>query len=107
MKIIYENLDRSVAIIHPTPEALEFMTIEEIALKDVPTGLAFAIIEDSEIPTDRTFRDAWVVDASTLTDGIGADYGAGSENILIGYDEHRNPLVMTHQEYAEQQGMNL
>ncbi|NWK62806.1 hypothetical protein HYI12_09510 [Acinetobacter sp. SwsAc3] len=71
MKIIYKNLDGSVAVIHPTPEALEFMTIEEIALKDVPTGLAFAIVEDSEIPTDRTFRDAWTVDEATLTDGVG------------------------------------
>lgn len=72
MKIIYKNLDGSVAVIHPTPEALEFMTIEEIALKDVPTGLAFAIVEDSEIPTDRTFRDAWVIEDSLLTDGMGA-----------------------------------
>lgn len=72
MKIIYKNLDGSVAVIHPTPEALEFMTIEEIALKDVPTGLPFAIVEDSEIPTDRTFRDAWTVDEATLTDRVGA-----------------------------------
>ena len=72
MKIIYKNLDGSVAVIHPTPEALEFMAIEEIALKDVPTGLAFAIVEDSEIPTDRTFRDAWAIEDSLLTDGMGA-----------------------------------
>ena len=101
MKIIYTNLDGSLAIIHPTSEALQLMTIEEIALKDVPTGLAFAIIEDSEIPTDRTFRDAWTIDDSLLTDGIGADYGVGSENILIGCDELRNPIVMTQQEYEE------
>lgn len=107
MKIIYKNLDGSVAIIHPTHEVLEFMTIEEIALKDVPTGLDFVIVSDDEIPTDRTFRDAWEVDSATLTDGMGADYGAGSNNILIGYDEHRNPVVMTHQEYAEQQDMDL
>ena len=101
MKIIYKNSDESIAIIHPTSEALKFMTIEEIALKDVPTGLAFAIIEDSEIPLDRTFRDAWVIDSALLTDGIGADYGVGSVNLLIGYDELRNPIVMTQQEYEE------
>ena len=71
MKIIYKNSDGSVAVIHPTPEALEFMTIDEIALKDVPTGLPFAIVEDSEIPTDRTFRDAWVLDESTVWVGVG------------------------------------
>ncbi len=72
MKIVYKNESGGVSIITPTPEALEHMTIDEIALKDVPTGLPFAIVEDSEIPTDRTYRDAWVVDESILTDGVGA-----------------------------------
>ena len=72
MKIVYKNESGGVSIITPTPEALEHMTIDEIALKDVPTGLPFAIVEDSEIPTDRTFRDAWTVDEATLTDGVGA-----------------------------------
>ena len=71
MKIIYKNTNGGVSIITPTPEALEHMTIDEIALKDVPTGLPFAIVEDSEVPTDRTFRDAWTVDEATLTDGVG------------------------------------
>ena len=101
MKIIYKNSDESIAIIHPSCEALKFMTIEEIALKDVPTGLAFAIVNGSEIPTDRAYREAWVVDSSLLTDGVGADYGVGSANLLIGYDELRNPIVMTQQEYEE------
>ena len=100
MIIIFKN-ETGVCIIHPTPEALEFMSIEEIALRDVPTGLAFAIVNDSEIPADRANREAWVVDSSLLTDGFGADYGVGSENILIGCDELRNPIVMTQQEYEE------
>ena len=72
MRIIYKNTTGGVSIITPTPEALKHMAIEEIALKDVPTGLPFAIVEDSEIPEDRTFRDAWVVDEASLTDGVGA-----------------------------------
>lgn len=72
MKIIYKNESGGVAILHPTDEALSFMTIDEIAKKDVPTGLAFAIVEDSEIPEDRTFRDAWTIDEAILTDGVGA-----------------------------------
>ena len=71
MKIIYKTLDGSVAVIYPVPEALEIMTIEEIALKDVPRGLAFAIVEDDFIPNDRTFRDAWTIDDSLLIDGVG------------------------------------
>lgn len=71
MKITYKNESGGVSIIIPSPEALKHMTIDEIALKDVPTGLPFVIVEDSEIPTDRTFRDAWTVDEATLTDGVG------------------------------------
>ena len=72
MKIIFKNEDGGVSIIHPTEDALTIMTIEEIALKDVPTGLPFAIVEDSEIPSDRTFRDAWTIDDSLPIDGVGA-----------------------------------
>ena len=71
MKIVYKNVDGGVSIVHPTEEALSVMTIDEIAKKDVPTGIAYAIVEDDFIPTDRTYRDAWVVDESILTDGVG------------------------------------
>ena len=71
MKIIYKNESGGVSVLHPTDEALSFMTIDEIAKKDVPTGVKYKIVEDSEVPTDRTFRDAWTVDEATLTDGVG------------------------------------
>ncbi len=71
MKIIYKNESGGVAIITPTEEALSFMTIDDIARKDVPTGLPYKIVEDSEVPADRTFRDAWTVVEATLTDGVG------------------------------------
>ena len=38
----------------------------------VPKGCKFKIVEDSDIPSDRTFRDAWEVAESELTDGVGA-----------------------------------
>ena len=71
MKIIYKNESGGVSVIYTTDEALSFMTIDEIAKKDVPTGVKYKIVEDSEVPTDRTFRNAWTVDESTLTDGVG------------------------------------
>ena len=57
-RIIYPT-DDGVAIIIPAPEALETMTIEEIAAKDVPAGKEFKIVSVDNIPSDRTFRDAW------------------------------------------------
>ena len=71
MKIIYKNEDGGISIITPTPESLKSMTIEDIAKKDVPTGIPYKIVEESEVPTDRTFREAWTIDEATLTDGVG------------------------------------
>jgi hypothetical protein len=80
-RIIYTNDDGSVSVIVPAPEC--GMTIEQIALKDVPFGKPFKIIDVSDLPTDRTQRNAWNVDEADLTDGVGADYGIGSENVFV------------------------
>jgi ribosomal protein S12 len=71
-RIIYKNPDNSVSIIVPSDEALSLMTIEQIAKKDVPTGLKYKIVDVSEIPSDREFRNAWTIDDAELTDGVGA-----------------------------------
>jgi hypothetical protein len=58
-RIIYKNSDNSISIIVPSAEYLETHTIEELALKDVPANTPYKIVDVSEIPTDRTFRNAW------------------------------------------------
>jgi len=63
MKIIYQT-EIGIAIITPTGE----LSVEEVAIKDVPTGVGYKIINDDEIPSDRTFRNAWKDD-----DGIKVD----------------------------------
>lgn len=73
-RIIYKTDEGGVAVIIPTPEALESYTIEEIAEKDVPAGKAFKIVTDADIPSDRTFRGAWEIDEAELTDGTGGQY---------------------------------
>ena len=70
MRIIYKEVEGTVSVIAPSPNWSG--TMEELAQKDVPKGLKFKIVEDSDIPTDRTFRLAWEVDESELTDGVGA-----------------------------------
>jgi hypothetical protein len=56
-RIIYPTDDGGVAVIIPAPEC--GLTIEEIAAKDVPTGKSFKIVDIADIPSDRTFRNAW------------------------------------------------
>lgn len=69
-KIIYKT-DDGMAVIIPSDEALASYTIEEIAAKDVPAGLKYKIVDADDIPSDRTFRNAWEVDEAVLTDGVG------------------------------------
>jgi hypothetical protein len=70
-RIIYPNDEGGVSIIVPSPNC--GLTIEQIAAKDVPAGKPYKIVDVADIPSDRTFRNAWEVDVSTLTDGVGAE----------------------------------
>lgn len=56
-RIIYKNNEGGVSIIAPSSSWNR--TIEELASKDVPAGAPYKIVEVSEIPSDRTFRNAW------------------------------------------------
>lgn len=55
--IIYPNDEGGVSIIIPILNC--GLTIEEIAKKDVPLGKPYQIIDEEDIPKDRTFRNAW------------------------------------------------
>ena len=55
-RIIYPTDDGGVVVIIPADCGL---TIEQIAAKDVPAGKPFKIVDASDIPSDRTFRNAW------------------------------------------------
>jgi len=65
-RIIYKT-DSGIAVIVPSGA----LSVTETAKKDVPTGLPYKIVHVSEIPSDRTFREAWDIDEVELTDGAG------------------------------------
>ena len=86
MKIIFKNQDNSIGIITPTDEALNFATIKQIAEKDVPYNLPYWIVEDSIIPTDRTFRSAWEIDENFgKPDGFGGESNEFDDDLLKAY----------------------
>jgi len=68
-RIIYQNETGGVSLLIPADCGL---TIEQIAAKDVPTGKPYKIVDVSEIPSDRQWRNDWTVDEADLTDGVGA-----------------------------------
>ncbi len=53
-RIIYPNDEDGVAIVVPAPG----VALEDV-LKAVPAGKPYKIVDVSEIPSDRLFRDAW------------------------------------------------
>jgi len=53
-RIIYQTPEGGVAVIIPAESV-------EAALKDVPAGVDYEIVDASEVPTDRTFRGAWIM----------------------------------------------
>jgi len=56
-RIIYPTTESGVAVIIPASEC--GLTIEQIAAKDVPQGTPYQIVDVADIPSDRTFRNAW------------------------------------------------
>ncbi len=60
-RVIYPTDNGGVAIIVPAPEwlAQEGNTVELLAIKDVPEGKPYKIIDTADVPSDRTFRNAW------------------------------------------------
>ena len=60
-RIIYPTDDGGVAIVVPAPEwlAQEGNTMEVLAQMRVPEGKPYKIVDVADIPSDRTFRNAW------------------------------------------------
>ena len=54
-KVIIYPKETGIVEIFPTGA----LSLEETALKDVPTGVKYKIIDFSDLPTDLTFRNAW------------------------------------------------
>jgi len=77
--ILYKQDNGVVAIVRPTEEAVNLYGIEAVAQKDVPAGKPYKIIDASEVPTDRSMRDAWTVGDAELTDGVGATWSVFEE----------------------------
>ncbi len=63
-KIIFTNSDGGVSVVHPTGE----VPIDELPAR---LGLTdYEIVDDDVIPTDRTFRNAWVKSGATVAEDL-------------------------------------
>ena len=87
-RIIYKNIDNSVGVLIPTQEAIAMFATENEALlaiaeKDVPFELAYKIVPITDIPTDRTYRDAWEWDDTIVPDGFGKESSEFTDAVLM------------------------
>lgn len=54
-RIIFPNDNGGVSIIVPVESF-------ELAMRDIPSGKPYLIVDASDIPADREFRNAWTAD---------------------------------------------
>ncbi len=57
LRAIFPNDDGGVSILVPSLNCP--LSFEEIIAKDIPPGKPHQVVDVSEIPSDRTYRNAW------------------------------------------------
>lgn len=81
--IVFQLPERPISVIYQADYGLP---IDRIGQKDVPDGVPFWIVPSEEIPTDRTFRNAWELDHAAMgePDGVGdtAEFDAWYEEAV-------------------------
>lgn len=77
-RIIYSTPDGGVAVVVPSGE----IPIEQVLAKDVPQGSDAEIVDITTVPSDRTFRNAWVKNGKA----IGHDMSKAKE---LAHDKRR------------------
>jgi hypothetical protein len=86
-RIIYQSESGGVAVIIPAVSV-------ELALKDVPEGVIYEIVDEADIPTDRYFRNAWVMGDCCIEQDL-------NECKAIGHDLRRQKRAEEFQPFDE------
>jgi hypothetical protein len=72
-RIIYSNYDNKVSVIAPSPNFGGSMDDLIKSIRSVNPDLEnieFFIVDEADIPSDRTFRDAWRINAGSIDHDI-------------------------------------
>ena len=56
-RVIFDNGEGGVSILIPAPNCP--LTLEQIIAKDIPAGRPRQIVNATDLPLDRTYRNAW------------------------------------------------
>lgn len=88
-RIIYTNETGNVSIIIPAPG----IAIED-AVKAVPAGVSYEIVDTETIPSDRTFRGAWEHDTTEAPEKIRVHLEKAKEITKERLRTERAPLLI-------------
>lgn len=67
-RILFSQPDGTVAVIVPAPG----VSLEDV-LKAVPEGAEYEVVDVADVPSDRTFRNAWFHDTTPAPQKVGID----------------------------------
>jgi hypothetical protein len=84
-RIIYTNTTGGVSIIVPAG------SIED-CMKDIPEGAAYEIVTTADIPSDRTFRDAWEKQGKVVSTNLTKAKGIAHDKRRLKRSEEFAPL---------------
>ena len=82
-RVIYQNIDNTVAVLIPAQEVLDIVGLQAIAEKDCPKDLPYWLVMDTDIPSDRTDRNSWVLENMPEPDGFGGVSNEFSDEQLL------------------------
>lgn len=92
----------TLKVFTPTEVGLSTADLSELALAVVPKGISFKIIDQAEVPSDRTFRDAWKEEGESVGVDIVKAREVQKDRIRVA----RAPL-MTELDYKQNAGEDV
>jgi hypothetical protein len=87
-RILFTDSEGGVSIIIPSGSV-------EVAMKDIPEGVAYEVVDVADIPSDRSFRDAWEHDTTTAPQKILTSINKAKEITKDRLRIERKPLLET------------
>ncbi len=86
--IIYPNDEGGMCVVYPTGE----VPLADVVLNDIPKGVNHFVVEISELPTDRLFRNAWVLNGRAVGVDLDKAKEVSHERRRIARDKEMAPL---------------
>lgn len=93
MQVIIYKQGGKIVVMVPTADAVQHIGLHAIAKKDVPTGVPYKLLPVDKVPTTDEALATWDIPDAEFTDGVGEDWGHGSNNVVVAWFEGGVPVL--------------